>query len=422
MIHIPEFIHRQLSNQLVGGGLVLMFTGSLVALARNAPMRFYGWCKSRFTRTVSIKNTDPLFDYVTYWLNSQERFRRSRFLLATTELRLGKRDGGIECASPGSSVKKQPMKVFYSPSVGRHFFKYRDVWISIAKSDNTQAQAPGNGIMGSGNHSSGSQFHKEETYLIESFGKDDGVAARALIQEIVEFGTEETEGVRVYYSIWGHWSSNGYSRMRPLSTVVLPSGVAESVLEDMREFRSLELWYRDLGIPWHKGYMFHGLPGTGKTSLAAALAGELDMDIYLLNLSGTGMNDETLQRLMGDVRPGCMVIMEDIDCTVPDRDAAAGNRITLSGLLNCLDGIMSREGCIIVMTTNWRKNLDSALVRPGRVDFEMEFGHATQYQIDRFADRLGVSAHGLRGESMTMAEVQKELLDRYWSEKRRIAA
>lgn len=372
---------------------------------------------------MSIRNTDPLFDYVTYWLNSQERFRRSRFLQASTELRLGNRNGGIECASSngpsGSSAKKQPLKVFFSPSVGRNLFKYQGIWISIAKSDNASSPAHGANEMGS---SGGGGFRKEETYVIESFGKDDGGSVRALIQEIVEFGTEDTEGVRVYYSTWGHWSSNGHSRMRPLSTVVLPVGFAESVLEDMREFRSLELWYRDLGIPWHKGYMFHGLPGTGKTSLAAALAGELDMDIYLLNLSGTGMNDETLQRLMGDVRPGCMVIMEDIDCTVPDRDANSGNRVTLSGLLNCLDGIMSREGCIIVMTTNWRANLDSALVRPGRVDFEMVFGHATREQIERFAKRLGVDAHGFGERPVTMAEVQKELLDRYWFEKRRLAA
>ena len=388
-----------------------MFTGSLVALARRTPGQIYGWCKSRFTRTVTIENTDPLFDYVTYWLNSQERFRRSRFLKATTELRLrGENHGDSNgpCAIGGSSAKKPPLRVFFSPSVGRHFFRYRGVWIAIARGE--AAKTP------TGNAASEKQmgFRKEESYTLEAFGKGDGSALRELVQEIIEFGTEETEGVRLYFSSWGHWSSNGYSRMRPLGTVVLPAGAAELVLSDMREFREAEVWYRDLGIPWHKGYLLHGLPGTGKTSLAAALAGELEMDIYLLNLSGTGMNDENLQRLMSDVRPGCMVILEDIDCTIPDREATPNNnRITLSGLLNCLDGIMSREGCIIVMTTNRREGLDSALVRPGRVDFEMEFGYADDEQKRRLAERIGVNADGLYGSNMTMAEVQKELLDRY---------
>ncbi len=412
---IWQFIAKQAGNQFVGGGLVLMFTGSLVALARNAPGRIYRWCKGRFTRTITVKNDDPLFDYVTYWLNSQERFSRSRFLMATTQLRLEK-TGNSNGPCEASSTKKQPLRVFYSPTVGRHFFKYQNVMVSISK-PGTPTQASG----GETGHV-GMQMRKEDSYLLEAFGKNDGAALKALVQEIVDFGTEETEGIRLYYSTWGHWSSNGYSRMRPLSTVVLPIGCAELVLEDMREFRAQEFWYRDLGIPWHKGYLFFGLPGSGKTSLAAALAGELEMDIYLLNLSGTGMNDETLQRLMSDVRPGCMVILEDIDCTVPDRDERASNRVTLSGLLNCLDGIMSREGCLIVMTTNRRNVLDSALTRPGRVDFEMEFGYADHEQILRLAGRIGVDAVGLPGGEMTMAEVQKELLERYRAGVKAVAA
>lgn len=420
MHSLIDLIVKQAGNQFVGGGLVLMFTGSLIALARRVPSQIWGWLKGRFTRTISVENSDPLFDYVTYWLDSQERFRKSKFLRATTELRLRQSADNSgpsmqECSSSiggaGGIRKKQALKVFFSPSIGRHFFTYKGVWVSISKggADNK----PASGGVG-GDNPGQRMFRKEESYTLEAIGKGDGQVLRDLVQEIVDFGTEETEGVRVYYTVWGHWNSNGYTRMRPLRTVVLPAGVAEDVLMDMRKFRSEELWYRDLGIPWHKGYMFFGLPGSGKTSLAAALAGELEMDPYLLNLSGTGMNDENLQRLMSDVRPGCMVILEDIDCTIPDRDAPLNNnRVTLSGLLNCLDGIMSREGCVIVMTTNRREGLDSALVRPGRVDYELEFGHATHEQIVRLAAAIGVSCHGMRGGELTMAEVQKELVNRY---------
>lgn len=416
---IPDLIQRQLGNQFVGGGLVLMLTGSALALARSVPARIWAWCKRRVTRAVTIDNRDPLFDYITYWLNSQERFSRSRALAATTQLRLQRldEDGDLENCSIGSGggrrKKKQPLHVFYSSSVGRHFFRYQSVWVSISQLED-RGVAPASGQTQNGG---GGQYQaNKRTYSLESFGKDNGQVLKALIQEIVVFGTQDTEGVRLYTSSWGHWESSGYCRMRPLNTVVLPAGVAETVLADMREFRSEEKWYRDLGIPWHKGYMFHGLPGTGKTSLAAALAGELEMDIYLLNLSGSGMNDEALQRLMGNVRPGCMVILEDIDCTVPDRDAPSNPaRITLSGLLNCLDGITSREGCVIVMTTNHREALDAALLRPGRVDFELEFDYATDEQVMRLAHRIGVSVDGLLGQRMTMAEAQKELVGRYRS-------
>lgn len=414
MIHeLLDHVLASLQNQFVGGGLILMFTGSLIAFARNVPLRIWFWMKRRVTRAVAIHSEDPLFDYVTYWLNSQERFRNSRVLKATSQLRLQQKsvDGPDEICSDDSPTRHR-LRVFYSPSVGRHFFRYQGVWISIGKNEAPQSTAGNHTLSGTVTLAAPS-----ETYLIEAYGRGDGRVRvlRGLVDEIVDFGTEETEGVRVYSSSWGHWSSNGYVRMRRLDTVVLPAGVGVSVLEDMKEFRSQQSWYRDVGIPWHKGYLFHGLPGTGKTSLAAACAGELGMDIYLLNLSGTGMNDESLSRLMSGVRSGCMVVLEDIDCTVPDRDAAAtnGSRVTLSGLLNCLDGITSREGCVIVMTTNRRDGLDSALTRPGRVDFELEFGYSTEDQIRTLRDRLNPRADilPLLGEPLTMAEVQQRLLE-----------
>ncbi len=418
MSPIIERLLGQLNNQFVGGGLVLMFTGSVIALLRSAPVRFMRWTKSRFTRQIAIENTDPLFDYVTYWLNSQQRFRRSRYLKATTSLSLRQasdRNGcpEVACDSSGAQPKRRPLEVFFSPSTGRHLFRYCGSWLSITRGGPEKTPA-GNSAGGATQGQESTFRMKQESYFIESYGRNDGEVMKELIREIIDFGTQEAEGVRLYRSTWGHWSSDGYMRMRRLSTVVLPAGVAELVLEDMREFRAQEAWYRDLGIPWHKGYLFSGFPGTGKTSLAAALSGELDMDVYLLSLSGSGMNDESLNNLMANVRPGCMVILEDVDCTIPTREMQPGaNRITLSGLLNCLDGITSKEGCVIVMTTNRREVLDSALIRPGRIDFELEFGLADMDQITRLAGRIGVDADGLRGGEMTMAEVQKELVARY---------
>lgn len=410
-----ELAGKSLSSTFVSGGLVLMFTGSLIAFARNTPLRIYGWLKSRVRRVITIENSDPLFDYVTYWMDGQERFRRSRELRASTDLRLRNSKGACSepciesCSdSPGSSASRMALQVFYSPSMGRHLFRYRGHLIGILR--NSRQAQPNNSH---GAQAVGQGF-KEESYSLEYFGRGDGSILKDLINEIVKYGTEETEVIRVYVSLWGGWRSIGQKRARSLDSVILPNGDAERILTDMRLFRSREAWYRDLGIPWHRGYLFYGLPGTGKTSLAAALAGALEMDVYLLNIAGTGMNDERLQNLMGEVREGSMVILEDIDCTAPDRDSEQMNRVTLSGLLNCLDGIASREGCLIVMTTNHREALDAALIRNGRVDFSLEFSHADDEQIERLAARIGVPREGIRASQLlTMADVQKELLERH---------
>ncbi|KIJ50440.1 hypothetical protein M422DRAFT_96980, partial [Sphaerobolus stellatus SS14] len=72
---------------------------------------------------------------------------------------------------------------------------------------------------------------------------------------------------------------------RPMSCIVLDPGVKEMLMEDTRDFLSSEKWYADRGIPFRRGYLLHGVPGSGKSSLIHAIAGELALDIYVVSLS-----------------------------------------------------------------------------------------------------------------------------------------
>jgi ATP-dependent 26S proteasome regulatory subunit len=93
-----------------------------------------------------------------------------------------------------------------------------------------------------------------------------------------------------------------------------------------------------------------------------------------------------------------------------------GKGLTLTGILNALDGFMSHDGSIILMTTNHRDVLDPALIRPGRVDFEEEFRTATESQLRRLYQRFFPNSNGdaeiwaLTMEGKTMAEAQQDLL------------
>lgn len=399
-------MQNALSSQIVGGGLVLMFTGSVIALLRNLPNRIWAFITLRTTSVVEVRNSDPLFDYITFWINGQERFAKSRYLHATTESRVPKSsdsNGPFSVQSSGGSDRVTVPSIFFSPSRGSHYLLRDGRWLKIQRTS-----APtGEGKGGASVQASGGEWKRErESFVFTGFGRSQ-VILKSLLTEIVEYGSKPVDGTRVFYSTYGYWQSLGRRRMRSLKSVILPAGVADSLLLDAKKFLADEDWYREVGIPWHRGYLLFGVPGSGKTSLAAALAGELHMDLYLLNIGGSGMNDEKLSSLMADIRPGSMIVMEDVDCTVPDREANESNRVTLSGLLNCLDGIMSREGCMILMTTNYRERLDTALIRPGRVDMELEFGYASDDQKARLATVLaGVAPEGV----MTMAECQQKIL------------
>lgn len=192
---------------------------------------------------------------------------------------------------------------------------------------------------------------------------------------------------------------------RPLSTVILSEAKKKTLVEDLSDYLapSTRRWYSNRGIPYRRGYLLYGPPGTGKSSLSLALAGHFGMRIYIVGLNSISSNEENLSNLFAELPRRCVVLLEDIDtagltntretCTPPanltgngeanktnqlDKPANSDTfgRLSLSGLLNILDGVASQEGRVLIMTTNHMDKLDSALIRPGRVDMAIEFGRA----------------------------------------------
>jgi len=201
---------------------------------------------------------------------------------------------------------------------------------------------------------------------------------------------------------------------RPFSTVVLDETVKQSLLDDMRDYLHphTRRWYSNRGIPYRRGYLLFGAPGTGKTSLSFAIAGYFKLKIYIVSLNSLAMNEENLGTLFSELPKQCVVLLEDIDTagltharktpnetveeakplitTVPATTIInpnnpptnnGGGRISLSALLNILDGVASQEGRVLIMTTNHIEKLDEALIRPGRVDMTIKFDLANTQMI-----------------------------------------
>jgi len=184
-------------------------------------------------------------------------------------------------------------------------------------------------------------------------------------------------------SKWGDWETLDDLPPRELDSVILPAGQLERLTADVTRFLDAERDYARRSMPWHRGHLYEGPPGTGKTSVARALASHFGMDVWYLPLADV-KNDGTLLRVASRVGPRSMLLLEDADVFhAATRRDDNPDQVTLSGLLNTLDGIATPHGLLTVLTTNSPDVLDPAVIRPGRVDLVEHFGLADAGQAER---------------------------------------
>ena len=174
-----------------------------------------------------------------------------------------------------------------------------------------------------------------------------------------------------------HWKHEDLGESHQTSSLDLLSLRPElwEVVQEARFWRDSETWYKERGIPWRRGFGFWGMPGTGKTSLARAIAEDLDLPIVSIDLAS--MDNYDLNEAWDNAmyQNPCMVLLEDIDSVFEGRTNKSNkpDALTFDCLLNCIDGASRPDGLLLVMTTNRIDMLDDALKRPGRMDRAVEF-------------------------------------------------
>ncbi|KAG2197339.1 hypothetical protein INT47_012769 [Mucor saturninus] len=226
---------------------------------------------------------------------------------------------------------------------------------------------------------------------ITMLGQDLGLL-KSYIQEWIDLHFEKESGKLTIYKCMPSryegmdWRTVGSKELRSFNSVILKDGQKEGILKDIQTFRRRQHWYSIRGIPYRRGYLLYGPPGTGKTSLVQSVASKVNMNVAILSLSGS-MNDEKFNLLLQEVPRNSILVMEDIDhCVINDpnseNDTSSG-KITMSGLLNALDGVIAQEGSMVFMTCNDVSRIQPALLRPGRIDVKLELGYANKVQINK---------------------------------------
>lgn len=388
-------------NQFTASGLILVVTGAVMAYAHQVPATIWHWFKNQTTVSINVKDDDPAFEWTKEWLARQE------FLSKVRRVDLD------------SSIRGKQLTMM--PAPGSHLFwrNGRPFWLEFIRSDEAKGQW---------------EAKRAETLRFSTIGRRRSLL-EGFVEEIISSHKESLNIESEAYT-WNDWwgKQKSYSPRR-LEAVILPGTDKERIVRDIQQFLNSKEYYAKLGIPYHRGYAFYGPPGTGKTSLASALGREFGMSVYIVNLSD--LNDKSLKQAISRVPERSIILFEDIDASGAskkrvDKSQANVNTgttktdssmnevfgVSLSGFLNVLDGFYAPDGVLFFMTTNHIDNLDPALLRPGRIDYKLYMGQATEQQKIAlykrfFPETLLAEAEEFvrqRPSTETMAEFQGLLL------------
>jgi len=353
--------------------------------AKGLTMKVYWWFTKFFTSSISIGSNDRLNREILNWVGAQIVTRQgTRILTAQTETIRTDAWYAPQKTERNDYNHEKRAPIQYLPTFGTTWFihEYRVFMVQRVPTSMLMSRA-----LNSPNEYVSAPEGKEPL-LIMCLGRS-VTPIKKFLETCRNFADKQREAYVTVRATKRHyqeeaWDTTILRPLRPLSTVHFDETTKQELVYDITTYLdpNTRRFYTGRGIPYRRGYLLHGTPGTGKTSLSLALAGFFGLELYLCHLPSI-QEDADLQKLFAALSPRCMVLLEDIDAVgvkrSPDDDDEdeeekkdtynhSRSRCTLSGLLNVLDGVASQEGRIVLMTSNHADKLDKALIRPGRID------------------------------------------------------
>jgi chaperone BCS1 len=358
-----ELIVDYLKSNIVASGLIVgSVSGFLLYIIKGIPKATFDTFLKYFSVSLTVRNDDPIFsdiaNYVTKLRNNVKHFHYS-------------------------NDKYEFNEIIYSVDSNRI--------VTINRiTENNQI-------------SWGSGKNKVETIIIKWYLTRNTKLITKFVEQL-KLSNEDSKMIDVYSR------SNDYFEIikknkRSINSIYLNGDILDNLLSDIKLFISSEQkeWYVKRGIPYHRGYLFWGPPGTGKSSSILAIASHFNLPIFYCNFS----NIRSVSAYNNKMK---IVVLEDVDTlnignkrdstddvdkricddksNVPPEHKDNNNVtlvsfLSLSDVLNVLDGIIAPENCIVIMTSNHPEVLDSALIRPGRCDEAIKFDLLDQNTADR---------------------------------------
>lgn len=290
------------------------------------------------------------------------------------------------------------------------------------------------------------QLHHEELikHVVLECDDEDGRCCNDRLVKFIEHAKKHTTDlmdahaddkskIRKYlYNIanGGDWELMHAAPRRKLDSVFLPPKEKQRLAQFVNDFKSKEVRdeYARFNIPYKFNIMLYGRAGMGKSSTIMSLASELGSDIAIMSFSSEITDSHLIKAVNRLVQlDNCRVlVMEDIDCLFCSgrkEGDAARNSVSLSGLLNILDGVSRAEGLVVCMTTNNIDAIDEAMLRAGRVDAKIKYEFVCEAQVLEmlgyyFGDSVAPSTAQRFAERMANKSVTTSMLQQFFFERR----
>ena len=357
-------IAKQFAPWLTLGLGVLM--GGLRAAWSFVYEHTIGYAVTRISLSLTVEDMEHRDAYVwlSYWVEKNLRGRKINSLL----LRKCKNDDSVGLASaPDFEV---------IPEYGTYYLRHAGRLMTVEHHKEQQSQ---------GHHSWSSHSIRLRVWLSRD---------RKLILDILEEARasyEKGKSKRVDYYRWDSytdWICTTIPR-RDMTSLFHRPDMIQDLFGDVRTFLGAKRMYEDLGIPYRRGYLLTGPPGTGKSSLILAVASHFQLPVYSVPLRGAELGGELLTTLLANCRKPSLIALEDVDClkVATSRESKTDDGLTISDLLNTIDGMGASEDRVLFMTANRPETLDFALTRAGRVDRKFFVDYARDEELKCFYDR-----------------------------------
>jgi len=380
--------HQAATNQIFSGALLGGALLGILNSCKKLPEIIWNRIMLHTIVSFTIYNQDESYFYFQKWIQELNFARHNKRFTITTGW-----DKGVDCRPEG---EVEIPDIILSPSAGNYIVKHSGKWLllSCMRGDPVQGKF-GPPII-------------HESLTIRYFGQNVSFVENVIKDLKQAYFSASIGKLSIWNVAWtNEWRKTNTLPKRLLSSIVAPADLITDLCADVREFLNSEDWYSLQGIPWHRGYLLYGPPGTGKTSTIMALASDMNRPIYCITASPL-LTDDALVTLFGAVPSQALLVIEDIDCLFKTdrlKPENTATHVTLSGLLNTLDGFCSKHGALLFITTNNREALDPAILRPGRIDKHIELPLCGKEQVFKmFIKFYGMGEEKLATEFQTLVE------------------